>query len=77
MVEINSMQTKILVFKTDLNISQKPLVKKILDSFKEVTKIDFNFENCDNILRIVSLKNLTIDIELLMKSQNIFFKALK
>lgn len=66
----------ILVFKTDLNKSLEQIIRSILSSFKEINQIDFDFEDCDNILRIVANKDITKNIESILNSEGFLCKEL-
>ncbi len=66
----------ILVFKTNVNQVSEPNVLKTLSSIKEIEKINFDFEDCDQILRIESNKNMITEIEALLTAQGFYCKAL-
>jgi len=66
----------VLVFKTDLNESLEKIVRNNLSSFKEIENVDFDFEDCDKILRIVAKENIVSDIESLLLSKGFFCKEL-
>lgn len=64
----------ILVFKTNIFNEFEIHVRSILDGFKNITHIDFDFEDCDNILRIEASKDITSDIEILLNSKGFHCK---
>ena len=66
----------ILVFKTNITKRQEAKVRRTLSTLIEITKLDFDFEDCDNILRIESSIDLINEIEFKLKSKNIFCEAL-
>ncbi|KAB1154202.1 hypothetical protein F7018_14595 [Tenacibaculum aiptasiae] len=66
----------VLVFKTDIKQKHENEIRKILFDFTEITKIDFDFEDCDNILRIEADKNLISEIETLLNSNSFYCKDL-
>jgi hypothetical protein len=66
----------ILVFKTTLNEDLENTTREILSEFKEIDKIDFDFEDCDKILRIVTKHNIVSKIESLLIEKGIFCKEL-
>jgi len=66
----------VLVFKTTIFPQLEFHVKAILDSFKQILTVDFDFEDCDKILRIEASEDLTSDIELLLNSKGFYCKGL-
>ena len=67
----------VLVFKTNIFSQLEFHVKAILESFNQISTIDFDFEDCDKILRVEATEDLTSDIELLLKSKGFFCEELK
>lgn len=61
----------ILVFKTNINQIFENNARKILSVIKEIDKIDFDFEDCDNILRIESNNDIISEVETLLDSQRL------
>jgi len=66
----------ITVFKTDISQEQEYRVRQFLDLFKEILKIDFDFEVCDNILRIETIANITSHVEIVLNSNGYLCKEL-
>lgn len=66
----------VLIFKTDINEVSEENVRNILFSLKEINKIGFDFEDCDNILKVIANKNIVMDIETLLISEGFFCKEL-
>ena len=66
----------ILVFKTNIKKRQEQSVRKILSTLVGITKLDFDFEDCDNILRIESNTDLIKKVESILNSNNIYCKEL-
>lgn len=66
----------ILVFKTNIFSQLEIHVKAILDSFKQISEINFDFEDVDNILRIEASEDLTSAIELTLKSKGFYCEEL-
>ena len=66
----------ITVFKTDICQEQESRVRQFLDLFKEILKIDFDFESCDIILRIETIANITSHVEIVLNSNGYFCKEL-
>ena len=62
----------VLVFKTTIFSQLEIHVRSILDSFKQISSIDFDFEDVDKILRIEATEDLTSDIENLLKSKGFY-----
>ncbi len=63
MVELISSPKIILVFKTNITETLENEVKEILSRLDEISVIDFDFEDCDNILRIVAKNDISTNIE--------------
>ena len=70
------LQIMILVFKTSIFSQLEIHVRAILDTFKQISSIDFDFEDVDKILRIESSEDLTSDIELLLNSKGFYCEEL-
>ena len=66
----------ITVFKTDICQEQESRVRQFLDLFKEILKIDFDLEDCDNILRIETIANITSHVEIVLNSNGYLCKEL-
>ena len=66
----------IIVFKTNIFSQLETHVRAMLDSFKQISTVDFDFEDCDKILRIEATEDLTSDIELLLNSKGFYCKEL-
>ncbi|MCK0145767.1 hypothetical protein MWU78_08945 [Arenibacter sp. F26102] len=66
----------ITIFKTDISEEQESRVRQFLELFKEILKIDFDFEDCDNILRIETKDNITLHVEIVLNSNGYFCKEL-
>ena len=67
----------ILVFKTNLFEQFEYHVRAILNQFNQITAIDFDFEDCDNILRIESKEDLTSEIENTLVSKGFYCRKLE
>ena len=66
----------ILVFKTNIFSKIEIHIREILDSFSTINTIDFDFEDCDNILRIEATSDLTSEIENLLEVKGFYCKEL-
>lgn len=66
----------VLVFKTNIFSQLEIHVKAILDSFTQITSVNFDFEDVDRILRIEATEDLTSDIENLLKSKRFYCEEL-
>src|SRR5690606_35038456 len=66
MVAINNIQKAILVFKTNIRKQQKATLINLLSTFNDIFKIDFDFEDVDNIMRVEAMHNISPQIQFLM-----------
>ena len=66
----------VLVFKTNIFHQMEIHVRALLDSFKIIKSVDFDFEDCDNILRVEATNNITPEIEGLLKSKGFWCEEL-
>ena len=66
MVAISNFQKAILVFKTNIRKQQKSSIVNLLSTFKDIIKIDFDFEDRDNIPRVEAIHNISPQIEFLL-----------
>lgn len=66
----------ILVFKTNIFAQLEIHVRALLDTFKQISSIDFDFDDVDNILRIEATEDLASDIENLLNSKGFYCKEL-
>ncbi len=68
MVELISNPKTILVFKTNITEALENEVRIILSRINDIFKIDFDFEDCDNILRIEAESDISAVIEKALNS---------
>jgi hypothetical protein len=66
----------VLVFKTNIDLHLEKQVRRLLTTFKEIIKIDFDFEDCDNILRIEAKKDIGEEVERTINSNGYFCREL-
>ncbi len=66
----------IQVFKTNIKKDSESYVLNILSSIKEIYKIDFDFEDCDHILRIESNKDIISEVKTVLISEGIYCEEL-
>jgi len=66
----------VIVLKTNILSQLETQVRAMLDSFKQIVTVDFDFEDVDKILRIETSEDLTSDIELLLNSKGFYCKEL-
>ena len=59
----------ILVFKTNIFSEIEIHIRAILDSFSTIKTVNFDFEDCDNILRVEATSDLTSEIETVLNSK--------
>jgi|TARA_R110001606_G_scaffold170232_1_gene315611 hypothetical protein len=75
-VEISLIYLIITIFKTNISEEQESRVRQFLNLFKEILKVDFDFEDCDNILRIETIANITSHVEIVLNSNGYLCKEL-
>ncbi len=68
MVGINLKYLMITIFKTNINEEQESSVRQFLNLFKEIVKVDFDFEDSDNILRIETVRDIAKQVEVMLNS---------
>jgi len=66
----------VLVFKTNIFNQLGIHVRAMLDSFTQISAIDFDFEDCDNVLRIEASKDVGSEIEFFLNSKGFYCKEL-
>ncbi|WP_299523123.1 hypothetical protein [uncultured Lutibacter sp.] len=66
----------VIVLKTNILSQLETHVRAMLDSFKQIVTVDFDFEDVDKSLRIEASEDLTSDIELLLNSKGFYCKEL-
>lgn len=66
MVAISNIQKAILVFKTNIRKNQKSNIVNLLSTFNDIIRIDFDFEDVDNIMRVEAVHNISPQIQFLM-----------
>ncbi len=66
----------VLVFKTNIEEKQEKQIRRVLSDFKEIERINFDFEDCDNILRIESTSNISAKIINTVTKNNNFIEEL-
>lgn len=66
----------VLVFKTTIFQQMEIHVRALLDSFSMINSVDFDFEDCDTILRIEASEDLTSEIELTLNAKGFWCKEL-
>lgn len=66
----------ITIFKTNINEEQESSVRQFLNLFKEIVKVDFDFEDSDNILRIETVEDIAKHVEVVLNSNGYFCKEL-
>tara|TARA_R100001369_G_scaffold21491_1_gene39057 strand:+ start:13968 stop:14201 length:234 start_codon:yes stop_codon:yes gene_type:complete len=76
MVGINLKYLMITIFKTNINEEQESSVRQFLNLFKEIVKVDFDFEDSDNILRIETVRDIAKQVEVVLNSNGYCCKEL-
>lgn len=66
----------ILVFKTNIFSEIEIHIRAILDSFSTIKTVNFDFEDCDNILRVEADSDLTSEIETILNSKGFLCEQL-
>ena len=77
MVEVMPISKIVLVFKTDINTDLEQDVRTILSQLEAITKVDFDFEDCDNILRIEAERHITTQVEFALNLNDYTCEELK
>jgi hypothetical protein len=67
----------ILLFKTNLNKTHETLVRKLLSNYPEIIKVDFDFEDCDKVLKIDTKEDLTKKTIALLHQNDILCEELE
>ena len=67
----------VLVFKTNIFHQLEIHVIAVLSAFGNISRIDFDFEDCDKILRVEASNDITSEIELLLNSKGFYCKVLE
>ncbi|WP_089378121.1 hypothetical protein [Lutibacter flavus] len=67
----------VLVFKTNVFRQLEIHVRAVLSTFSNISRIDFDFEDCDKILRVETSNDITSEIELLLNSKGFYCKELE
>ncbi len=76
MVEIDIKQPMISVYKTNIESYHESKILKLLGSFDTIKQIDFDFEDCDHILRIESEINMAKEVVVLLSSNGFYCEEL-
>jgi hypothetical protein len=76
MVGINLKYLMITIFKTNINEEQESSIRQFLNLFKEIVKVDFDFEDSDNILRIETVRDIAKQVEVVLNSNGYCCKEL-
>lgn len=66
----------VLVFKTTIFQQMELHVRALLDSFSTIKTVDFDFEDCDIILRVEAKSDISLEIEHLLNSNGFDCKEL-
>lgn len=66
----------IIVLKTNIFSLLEIHVRAMLDSFKQISTIDFDFEDVDHILRIEASQNITSEVISLLNSNGFLCEEL-
>ena len=56
----------ILIYKSNIKKAQEQMVRAVLSGFTEITRVNFDFEDCDNVLRIESKKDISKQIRAML-----------
>ena len=66
----------VIILKTNIFSQLEIHVRGILDAFNEISTVDFDFEDVDNILRIEASQNITSEIATLLNSKGFLCEEL-
>ncbi len=76
MVELISISKAIIVFKTDIDPTIEQEVRILLADFEEIDAVDFDFEDCDNILRIEAKVDISYNVIKILKAYGYYCEEL-
>lgn len=77
MVALKTLPKTVLVFKTNLNTNQEPKVRRLLAPLSPITKVGFDFEDCDNILRVEAQKDISTRIVWVLQAGGYYCEELE
>ena len=66
----------VIVLKTNIFSLLETHVRGILDAFNQISTVDFDFEDVDNILRIEASQNITLEVASLLNSNGFMCEEL-
>ena len=66
----------VIVLKTNIFSQLETHVRGILDVFNQISTVDFDFEDVDNILRIEASHNITSEVASLLNSNGFMCEEL-
>lgn len=66
----------VIVLKTNIFSQLETHVRGILDTFNQISTVDFDFEDVDNILRIEASHNITLEVASLLNSNGFICEEL-
>jgi hypothetical protein len=61
----------VLIFKSNIERHQEHIVRAVLSGFSQITKVNFDFEDCDHILRIESKTDISRQVRAMLAIHNI------
>ena len=67
---------RVFVYKTNILYPLEYHVREMLSQFKLIEAVDFDFEDCDNILRVEARTNISAEIATLLNSRGFSCKEL-
>ena len=66
----------VIILKTNIFSQLETHVRGILDTFNQISTVDFDFEDVDNILRIEASHNITLEVASLLNSNGFICEEL-
>ncbi|MFD0761567.1 hypothetical protein ACFQZW_05690 [Lutibacter aestuarii] len=67
----------VLVFKTNIFHQLEIHVRDLLSTFRNISRIDFDFEDRDKVLRVEASKDISSEIVFLLNSKGFYCKELE
>ncbi|MFD1292891.1 hypothetical protein ACFQ5N_03490 [Lutibacter holmesii] len=67
----------VIVLKTNIFSQLETHVRSLLNTFKQISSIDFDFEDVDRVLRIEASQNITFEVTYLLNKNGFICEELR